>query len=477
MARKKNKLNEKRCDRNALIMMYARAYHLHSTDEYKQWCVENGFSASLKKTRAQLDREHQYYKLQVATKKLKKYKREGNMHHLIQKIYSNEVCHKDLNSEVLKSISHGFKTIHNKRLLRDVLLKLDESTKLLTHIDYVKGVISFVAHFSVWLNPFSEWKVKTRNVERQFSSLARHLFAKYDVPLFMDKVWQHGDGKSKGWFIHIGMGKNIRTANSLPIAMTKKMAHYFLKAPSNYDVNSAFRLAQIIGLGGNKAIADAITETRMVRTFVDDYFWVSVLRFFIANPMLDTRQYNPIIDYIWHQKYENRLIFVERGVVREDGPEHPNFSMQGRTVTTLLQQVENWHRRLGRESRGGNLQWVKSKIADYRFVEGQAKRKNMKIWTIRELLNSQELIVEGRTQNHCVATYARSCFSGNTSIWTMDLQENGVQQKRLTIELHNSSKTIRQVRGLRNRTATALEMDIISRWAFKDGLSIANYIR
>lgn len=277
--------------------------------------------------------------------------------------------------------------------------------------------------------------------------------------------------------MHIGMGKNIRTANSLPISMTKKMAHYFLKAPSNYDVSSAFRWAQIMGLGGNKAIADAITETRMVRTFVDDDFWVSVLRFFIANPMLDTRQYNPIIDYIWHQKYENRLIFVERGVVREDDPEHPNFSMQGRTAATLLQQVENWHRRLGRESRGGNLQWVKSKVADYRFVEGQAKRKNMKVWTIRELLNSQELIAEGRTQNHCVATYARSCFSGNTSIWTMDLQENAGQQKRLTIELHNSSKTIRQVRGLRNRTATALEIDIISRWAFKDGLSIANYIR
>ena len=109
-------------------------------------------------------------------------------------------------------------------------------------------------------------------------------------------------------------------------------------------------------------------------------------------------------------------------------------------------------------------------------MEGQAKRNNMKVWTIRELLNSQELIVEGRTQNHCVATYARSCLSGNTSIWTMDLQENGGQQKRLTIELHNSSKTIRQVRGLRNRTATACEMDTIRRWVFKNGLKLANYI-
>jgi len=476
MARKNNKLNEKQKDRNAMIMMHAHVYNLHSIDEYKAWCIQHGFSANLNKTRSQLDREYQHYKLISAAKKLKQYKLEGNMQHLVQRMYTNDIRYKDLNSEVLKLISKGFKNVQNKRLLRDVLLKLDECTKLLSYPEHVRGVISFVAHFSVWLRPFSEWQPKTRNTDRQFSSLARHLFAKYEVPSFMDSVWQKGDGKAKGWYIHIGLGKNIRTASSLPINMTKKMAHYFMLAPAKYDVNGAFRWAQVHALGGNKTISDAVTETRMVRIFSDDDFWLSVLRFFIANPMLDTSQYNPIVDYIWNKKYENRMVFVERGVFREDGPEQPNFSMNGRTPVTLLRQVENWHRQLGKESRGGNLQWAKSRFNDFRYVEGSTKKRNMKIWVIRELLNSRELIAEGREQNHCVATYARSCFSGSTSIWTMGLQENNAKEKLLTVELHNSTKTIRQVRGLRNRVATSSEMDVIYRWVVKEGFKLASYI-
>lgn len=476
MARKKHKLNNKQQDRNAMIMMHARAINLHSIDAYQQWCMQQGFSTNVNKTRVQLEREHQQYKRISALQKLKQYKREENMHHLIQKIYANEIRHKDLNSEVLKLISHGFKKTQNKQLLRDVLFQLDESTKLLAHTDYVKGVISFAAHFSLWLRPILEWQPKIRNAERQFSSLARHLFAQYDVPAFMDSVWYKGDGKAKGWFVHLGKGKNIRTASSLPVKMTKKMAHYFIQTPANYEVNAAFRWAQIHALGGNKMIADSVAETRLARVFNDDEFSLSVLRFFIDNPMLDSSQYNPIIDYIWNQKYENRVVFVERGIAREEGPEQPNFSMHGRTPATLLRHVDDWHRRLGKESRGGNLQWVKSKFVDFNYVEGRANSRNMKIWTISELLSSNELIAEGRKQNHCVATYARSCFSGSTSIWTMDVRESQVRQKLLTIELHNQSKTIRQIRGLRNRVATSSEMDIIYRWSHKEGFAIANYI-
>jgi hypothetical protein len=170
------------------------------------------------------------------------------------------------------------------------------------------------------------------------------------------------------------------------------------------------------------------------------------------------------------------LVFVDRGVVRNDGPEQPNFSMNGRTPNTLLLQVENWHRRLGKESRGENLKWAKSKYADFRHIEGRAASRNMKVWTIRELLSSKELIAEGREQCHCVATYARSCVSKQTSIWTMDVQATQARQKLLTIELHHPTKTIRQVRGLRNRMATNGEMDVVRRWAHKEGLSIASYV-
>ena len=480
MARK-NKLNKKKQDRNAMILTYARALNLHTIEAYQQWCMQQGFSTNINKTQIQLEHELQRYKQVFALQRMKQYKREENKHYLIQKIYANEIRYKDLNNDVLKLISHGFKTTQNKSLLRDVFLYLDEHTKLLTHTDYVKGIISFVKYYTWWIRPVMEWQPGTRNAARQFSALARYLFAQYKVPAFMDSVWYKDDVNAQKWYIHIGEGKNIRTAYSLPIRMTKKMAHYFIQAPAHYEINAAFCWAQIHALGGNKIIADGVSGTQLARVFTDNEFNLSVMRFFIDNPMLDVSQYNPIVDYIWDQKYENRMVFIERGVAREEGPAQPNFTMRGRTADTLLKQVEIWHRQLGKELRGGDLQWVKSEFADYNYVEGRENNCNMKIWTISELLSSNELIAEGRKQSHCVASYARSCFTGKTSIWTMELQnclyanKAQMRQKLLTIELHTLSRTICQIRGLRNRFASDIEMEVIYRWARKQGFSIARY--
>ena len=225
-----------------------------------------------------------------------------------------------------------------------------------------------------------------------------------------------------------------------------------------------------------KKIADAILETRLVENFEDDDFWLSVIRFFIRNPMLDTVHINPLVDYIHNQRFENRVEFVERGVAQELGPQQPNFTMRGRTVQTLLNDVDEWHRRLGREVKSGKLQWTKSKVHDFKFIEGDKQSKNMKIWRITELLTSQELISEGRALNHCVATYANSCKNGRSTIWTLDCQTEEGTEKLLTIELDQKTKTIKQIRGKRNRLATEKEKNVIYRWVDTEGLKVAAYL-
>ena len=223
-------------------------------------------------------------------------------------------------------------------------------------------------------------------------------------------------------------------------------------------------------------MADALLETRIVHDFRDNDFWLSVLRFFIRNPMLDPAQVNPIIDYIWNRKYENRIVFVDAGVAEEVGPEQPNFSMRGRTVDSMLTAMEAWHRELGREAKGGNLQWKKSPHAPFSFVEGTKLHKNMKVWRIRELLSSAELIAEGRAMQHCVASYARSCHTGTCSIWAMDAETEEGMDKLLTLEVNNADNQIRQVRGKRNRRPTAKEKEVIQRWASREGLLLASYV-
>lgn len=395
---------------------------------------------------------------------------------LISRIYRRELAPDDLVTETARELFAGFEESKNREKLLHFLLLVEGQSKLIKSPHHIRGVISLSKEPEKWVRPLEEWQSDTHNPDRQFSSLARHLWALYSVPLFMDNAWTNGNCTQQEWFRHIGAGKNIRTAADLPAPLTKMMAHLFLTAPPSYSIDSAFRWAQVHSLGGDPRLADALLETKIAHDFRDNEFWLSVLRFFIRNPMLDPAQINPIIDYIWNRKYENRIVFVGRGVAEELGPEQPHFSMRGRTVASLLTAVEAWHKQLGREAKGGNLQWKKSPYEPFSCVEGSKKNKNMRVWRIRELLSSAELIAEGRAMQHCVASYARSCHNGTCSIWTVDTETEEGMDKLLTLEINNASNQIRQVRGKRNRRPTEKEKEVIQRWATQEGLGVASYI-
>ena len=112
-------------------------------------------------------------------------------------------------------------------------------------------VIQLVKDAEFWIRPLKQWTPRSHNPDRQFSSLARHLRAAYDVPVFMDKAWLQGTVVQQQWFKHVGTGKNIRTAEGIPIPLTKKMAHCFLEAPDHYPIEAAFRWAQVLALEGS----------------------------------------------------------------------------------------------------------------------------------------------------------------------------------------------------------------------------------
>jgi len=402
--------------------------------------------------------------------------RSRKMRPLISRIYRNEISREDLITDVSKALFDGFLNSSDPDTLYKIFLFVEARSKLLCSAEYVRGVWALSLDSGAWLRPLEEWKIDSHNSDRQFSSLARHLWARYDVPGFMDKAWLSGDSIQQEWFRALGAGGNIRKAGNLPVMLTQKMAHYFIQAPDTYSIDAAFRWAQVHALGGDRRLADALLETRIAHDFRDDVFWLGVIRFFIRNPMLDPLQVNPIIDYIWNQKYENRVVFTGPGIAEQIGPEQPDFSMKGRTAISLLKAVDIWHKRLGRERKSGNLQWHSSGIKPATYLEGAKKDRDMRVWNIRELLSSNELIAEGRGMKHCVASYANSCNSGTCSIWTMDLENEDGLNKLVTIEVTNGIRQIRQVRGKCNRLPTEKEKEIIRRWAGQEGLELASYI-
>lgn len=395
---------------------------------------------------------------------------------VLRRLLQGEVAEGELPSDAARTLFHALQGSPDCAALRELLLKVGDETDLLESNDYAGAVVALASRPDRWLRPVATWEAKSYNSGRQFASLARHLLANYEVPRFMDRVWFTGGAREQEWFRHLGVGKNMRTAEGLPIAMSKRMAHHFLQAPDDFTVEAAFRWGQVRSLDGDPRLARAFCETRLVREFRDDQFWLSVIRFFVANPMLDRAHVQPIIDYIWNQRYEPVVVFVQRGVAEERPPEQPNFTMRGRTPEALLRAVDAWHERLGRKQSVGVLQWRKSAIPDFLQEEGSDEGKARRVWRIRELVSSEELFAEGREQGHCVASYARSCHAGRCSIWTMDLQTSAGIEKCVTIEVGLPEGEIRQVRGQCNRLARSNELQVVRNWASQNGLRVAHYL-
>ncbi len=248
-----------------------------------------------------------------------------------------------------------------------------------------------------------------------------------------------------------------------------------MQAPADLTVEAALRWGQILGLGGSERLARAVVGTWLGTSFGHDDFWITVLQFFIANPMLDLAHVGPIIDYIEQQRFVSQDVFVAPGVVERRGPAQPNFSMKGRTPASLLRQVEAWHRTLAKAEQP-KAEWPRSGIDGFEFVEGAERGGNLKIWTITELLSTKALVAEGRKMKHCVATYAHSCARGVCSIWTLEAETFEGRSKILTVEVQNGTRVICQARGKCNMLPGDKHRGILRRWAERAGLSLAKYV-
>ena len=200
----------------------------------------------------------------------------------------------------------------------------------------------------------------------QFGSPARHLLARYDAPAFLVAAWFAGptpDGvRQQRWFKHVGRGGNIRTADDLPLCLTRRMANHFLQAPPGIGIREAFRYAQVLGMGGGTRLALSILGTRIGSDFDHDEFWVPVIRWLIAHPALDPAHLGPVIDYLHDQRFvpsvpnpASRVRGQPRGPLLS-APQ-PNLSMTGRTPESLLRCVAAWHKGLGSRRLGVSARW------------------------------------------------------------------------------------------------------------------------
>lgn len=336
--------------------------------------------------------------------------------------------------------------------------------------------MALALYHSDWLRPIESWQPMKLNPYPQFAALAQHLFARYPVPACMTSVWFDlplGDRLPQHvWYKHLGLGRNIRTA-SLPLQLSKAMAHLFGQAPHHYTAIAALRWAQVRGLGGNEALARTVVGTRLGRILENEVFWEQVLRFFIGQPALDLAHIGPVVDFLQHQRFEWRDGVMPNGVFGKVPPPQPGFTMQGRTAASICRLVSEWHKQLGRESNQPAIVWPHSPIKDFQWVEGSEQERNLRCWTIAELLTNRALYLEGREMRHCVASYLDRCVRRQASIWSMEVEHPRGRHRVLTIEVDPAKRVICQARKKLNERPHEQEMEVLKLWAADQDLTIA----
>jgi hypothetical protein len=474
------------------LTMHIRALGLAGIGDYLGWCARHGFSRRTDKDWRLRLKERSYANRAVADARLARKKQETKRpKKVIEQIFCGELDEDEIADPHLKAVWRACETVEESHQTRRAFHELVQhasagSGLVSSHnvIDqygrqagntFVEGLLAIASHSSDWIRPVCSWKPRTHNTRRQFSSLARHLLARWPVPAFMDSVWFLGSGsearRRQGWFLHLARGANIRTAD-LPLSYTKRMAHHFMQAPADLAVDGALRWGQIRALGGSGRLVRTMLGTRLATEFERDDFWITVLRFFIANPTLDRAHIVPLIDYIHRQRFVPQDAPSSNGVIERQAPPQPDFTMKGRTPASLLRQVGLWHRALA-ASEQPKAEWPRSGIDPFKFVEGNEHGENLRIWTITELSTSNALFAEGQTMKHCVAAYSRACARGTSSIWTLEVETSEGRSKVLTVEVQNATRLICQARGKANALPEEKHRGILRRWALEAGLGLA----
>lgn len=479
-----------------LMGRHLRELRVASVADYFEWCSRHGVAASLEKSAEERRAELGLVAAEKAAVDARA-KLHRNPRRFISEACAGRIDPASVDRPGWREVAYAIARSKDGKGERESLgafllhfervsaLVFETVTVLHTPMLYLEALIRLHERRGQWLRDPFVWRPSSHNAGRQFSSLLRHLFARFDVPLFLDSAWLRNDRGAhqfRDWFVHIGLGFNIRTAKT-PYPLTKMIAHHFVGAPDNYSIEGALMLADIKALDGGERLAAALMGTRLGQRIERDAerraFWLSVYRFFIANPMLDLRHAGPIVDFLNFQKYETQEVMVGPGRAETRPPPQPNLTMSRRTAESLLRQVESWHGELRVVRANDKRFWKASGIPGLTVQTGPRDDPSRQtIWMFRELLSGQDLIDNGRALKHCVASYAHSCARGACSIWSLESRiasDEGRREPVLTIEV-DAARTVVQARGRANRRPSEQEKSVLESWMKKAALKPGHYL-
>jgi hypothetical protein len=321
----------------------------------------------------------------------------------------------------------------------------------------------------------TDWPGTSASWQQAVCSLAQHLVCTYAVPPFLAASWYAVDGayaeEKRGWFVGHTRGASFRSLN-LPIAMTRRMEHIFLRSHDHLAIEHAMRRAELLGLGASDALVKAILSTRLATDLRNGEFWRTVWMFLIANAWaIDLAQIGPMIDFIQAIRHERVAVETPDGIILRDPP-LPSFSMKGRTVQSMLRLMQDWHRRLGLAN--GGLTWAPSELQPMLMEEALPDPSAPPVvWQLMELTTGAQLRTEGTGLRHCVASYGDRCWRGASRIWSLRVRRGEKVRHVLTIEVDMKRRVVIQARGWGNRAPSGKPFRLLQNWAVRERVRLA----
>jgi PcfJ-like protein len=329
-------------------------------------------------------------------------------------------------------------------------------------------------------DPFA-WKpqLKTRDAARLRLAAARYLFARYPVAKHLEQIWLDHSGLDaaetslrKRWYVVAATGGSLHKAGA-GAWLSRKEIHAFLNPQGNVGFNGAIWQAIARSYTDDAGIALRIAHSRIAQTpRAEIGRWRAAVRFFCAYPAA-VEEMDDMRDYLVHCYQRD-----------------PQFSLKGRTLTSLGRLMREWHRDLAEIARIEALRrraeaarnrahgaapgpepssgsWPGAPLQDWSWSPSSKREE----YVVSQLRTAADLVAETRAMHHCVAAYAAKCIAGYASIWSLRYCVAGQRQRLLTIELNPRHRMV-QVRGFANRAPHAEERKILERWARARGIGL-----
>lgn len=384
-------------------------------------------------------------------------KRFKKFDEVIDLLHSNVDLSRFYNTDKrIRKLSECFKEIAREKrsLFKEVLKYLNNNSILITGEESIHAVYNMVTFRKYWRNNIFQWKPSSKQDSIQVHELATWLFCQYPVPGFLFKAFYETNQLiAIDWFIHIGSGKRVKDMPKVPFRFTQKMGHYFLQAPSKFSIQEALRWAQVRGLGGDEKLADRIAYSWLAtKAYSNEDFWEAFLMILAIGGMFNLAKVGELIDYVREAKRIN-----------------DDYSLKGRTLSSLMKQSDEWHKQYTHHK--GSMIWKPCGLDGFKF-----EKKN-EVIVIEELTAQKALIAEGKTMRHCVASYFTYCSKGKSAIFSFRKYSMGILMDTLaTIEVNLSLNRIIQAKGKMNRPVSEEVKRYMEMWANSQQLEISPYL-